>query len=32
MQITWRTDIDTTLAEAKAARRPVILDFNAAPM
>lgn len=32
MQISWRHDIDTVLEEAKAQRRPVLLDFSAAPM
>jgi hypothetical protein len=32
MTITWRRDVDAALAEAKAARRALLLDFNAAPM
>jgi hypothetical protein len=32
MPITWRHDIDTVLAESKTERRPVLLDFSAAPM
>ena len=32
MQITWRHDVDTTLEDAKVQRRPVLLDFSAAPM
>jgi hypothetical protein len=32
MQIDWRSDIDALLNEARAAEKPVLLDFNAAPM
>jgi len=32
MAITWRHDIDSVLEEAKRQRRPVLLDFSAAPM
>lgn len=32
MEITWRHDIDRVLDEARAERRPVLLDFSAAPM
>lgn len=32
MQINWRHDVDVVLTEAKAERRPVLLDFSAAPM
>ena len=32
MAIEWRTDVDAALAEAQTARRPLILDFTAAPM
>jgi hypothetical protein len=31
MQIQWRHDVDKVLEEAKAQRRPVLLDFSAAP-
>jgi hypothetical protein len=31
MPINWRHDVDSILKEAKAQRRPVLLDFNAAP-
>jgi len=31
MAISWRKDVDTALAEAKASSRAVLLDFNAAP-
>jgi hypothetical protein len=32
MEINWRHDVDTVLAEAQAQQRPVLLDFSAAPM
>jgi hypothetical protein len=32
MQIEWRHDIDRVLDDAKAQKRPVLLDFSAAPM
>jgi hypothetical protein len=32
MPITWRKDVDTALAEAKAQGRHLLLDFSAAPM
>ncbi len=32
MDITWRTDIDKVLEDAKSQQRPVLLDFSAAPM
>ena len=32
MQIQWRHDIDQVLKDAMAQRRPVLLDFSAAPM
>jgi hypothetical protein len=32
MKIAWRTDVDRVLEEAKLQRRPVLLDFSAAPM
>jgi hypothetical protein len=31
-EIQWRKDVDGALIEAKAARKPVLLDFSAAPM
>jgi hypothetical protein len=30
--IRWLKDIDAALQEAKAARKPVLVDFSAAPM
>lgn len=30
--IAWRHDVDRVLEEAGAQRRPVLLDFSAAPM
>jgi hypothetical protein len=32
MGINWVKDVDSALAEARRARRPVLLDFSAAPM
>ena len=31
-EIRWQKDVDAALKEAKAARKPVLLDFSAAPM
>ena len=31
-EIQWRKDVDAALNEAKLARKPVLLDFSAAPM
>jgi hypothetical protein len=31
MAILWRKNVDEALAEAKEARKPVLLDFSAAP-
>lgn len=31
-EIRWLRDVDTALAEGKAARKPILLDFSAAPM
>ena len=32
MEINWRHDIDQVLKDAKTERKPVLLDFSAAPM
>jgi hypothetical protein len=32
MSIAWRHDVDRVLEEAGAQRRPVLIDFTAAPM
>jgi uncharacterized protein YyaL (SSP411 family) len=32
MQINWRRDIDQALKDARAQRKPILLDFSAAPM
>ena len=32
MSIKWRHDVDQVLTDAKAQKRPVLLDFSAAPM
>ena len=31
MEIKWRHDVDQVLKEAKSDRKPVLLDFSAAP-
>ncbi len=32
MSIAWNKDVDKALANARAQSRPLLLDFNAAPM
>jgi hypothetical protein len=32
MEIPWRHDVEEALKEARESRRPVLLDFSAAPM
>jgi hypothetical protein len=32
MKIDFRQDVDRVLQDAKTQQRPVLLDFNAAPM
>ena len=32
MQVNWRRDVDNALKDAKAQKRPVLMDFSAAPM
>ena len=32
MPVQWLKDVDSALAKAKAERKPVLLDFTAAPM
>lgn len=32
MAITWQSDVEGTLEEASRSRRPVLLDFSAAPL
>jgi hypothetical protein len=32
MSIAWNNDVDAALAEAQSSKRPLLLDFNAAPM
>jgi hypothetical protein len=32
MTIQWQHDLDHALEEARSAKRPVLLDFSAAPM
>jgi uncharacterized protein YyaL (SSP411 family) len=31
MKVNWRKDADTALAEAKEKKKPVLIDFSAAP-
>jgi hypothetical protein len=31
MLVQWSKDVDSALAEAKANRRPLLIDFSAAP-
>ena len=31
-EIRWQKDVDAALKESKTARKPVLLDFSAAPM
>lgn len=31
MSVEWKKDVDAALTEAKAAKRPLLLDFSAAP-
>jgi hypothetical protein len=31
MKVNWMTDADAALAEAKTNKRPVLIDFSAAP-
>ena len=30
-EISWLTDVDSALAPARAAKKPILMDFNAAP-
>jgi hypothetical protein len=32
MAIAWNEDIDDALVKARSSKRPLLLDFNAAPM
>ena len=32
MEINWKHDVDKALEESKVQKRPVLLDFTAAPM
>jgi hypothetical protein len=31
MAVEWKKDVDAALTEAKAAQKPLLLDFSAAP-
>jgi hypothetical protein len=32
MSIAWNKDVDAALAQGRTAKRPLLIDFNAAPM
>lgn len=32
MAIEWKKDVDAALAEARTAKKPLLLDYSAAPM
>jgi len=32
MPIEWKKDVEGALAEARTAKKPLLLDFSAAPM
>jgi hypothetical protein len=32
MDISWRKDVDAALAEGRSGGRPLLIDFNAAPL
>jgi hypothetical protein len=31
MAVEWKTDVDAALTDAKAAKKPLLIDFSAAP-
>jgi len=31
MAVQWSRDVDAALAQAKSAKKPILLDFSAAP-
>jgi hypothetical protein len=31
MAVVWQKDVDAAVAEAKASKRPLLIDFSAAP-
>ena len=31
MSVQWKKEVDAALTEAKAAKKPLLLDFSAAP-
>jgi hypothetical protein len=31
MGVTWKKDVDAALAEAKSSKKPLLVDFSAAP-
>jgi hypothetical protein len=32
VNLNWRKDVDAAIAEARSTGRPLMLDFNAAPL
>jgi hypothetical protein len=32
MSVSWNKDIDAAITEAKSSKKPLLLDFSAAPM
>jgi hypothetical protein len=32
MSIEWKKEVDAALAEARSAKKPLLLDYSAAPM
>jgi hypothetical protein len=32
MSIAWNNDVDAALGQAQTSKRPLLIDFNAAPM
>ena len=32
MAVNWSKDVDAAIAEAKSSKKPLLLDFSAAPM
>jgi hypothetical protein len=32
MSIEWKKDVDVAVAQARTSNRPLLIDFNAAPM
>lgn len=32
MPVSWNKDVDAAIGEAKSSKKPLLLDFSAAPM